>query len=75
MEGVWETLTKIAVWVLFINGVINILGPAIMGLATKNLAGTIHSVEDGKIWFYRHGLGFLIGILSLVAAVYAMSAL
>ncbi len=73
MSSIFETLATITVWVLFISGILMIAGPIIMGLLTKQLAGTIQSVEDGKIWFYRHGLGILMGILSLVAAVYAMS--
>ena len=70
-----HTLAQISVWVLFISGLFMILGPLIMGLATKNLAGTIHSVEDGKLWFYRHGLGFLIGAIFIVSAAYVMTTL
>jgi hypothetical protein len=70
-----EVLAQIAVWVLLISGILSIIGPIIMGLATRNLVGTIHSVEDGKLWFYRHGLGFLIGIFAIIAAAYVMSVL
>ena len=36
---------------LLINGIINVGGLEIMGLVTKNLAGTVNSIDDGKIWF------------------------
>ncbi len=70
-----HTLAQIAVWVLFITGLIMILVPIIFGLATKNLALTVHSVEDGKLWFYRHGLGIIMGIMAITAAAYVMSTL
>ena len=73
MSGVFGTLADISLWVHFILGVVNVLGPAIMGIITRNLAGTVHSVEDGKVWFYRHGLGFLIGIAALAAFFYGAS--
>ena len=70
-----DTLAQIGVWVLFIIGLIMVIVPIIFGLATKNLALTVHSVEDGKLWFYRHGLGIIIGILAITAAAYVMSTL
>lgn len=73
MSETFGTLADIALWVLFILGVVSILAPVIIGLATKNLAGTIQSVEDGKVWFYRHGLGFLIGAAAFVAFFYGLS--
>jgi hypothetical protein len=72
MSGTFGTLADIALWILFILGVVNILGPAIMGIATRNLAGTVNSVEDGKVWYYRHGLGFLIGIAALLVFFYGV---
>lgn len=68
-----ETLAQIAVWVLLIVGLIMIIVPIIFGLATKNLALTVHSVEDGKLWFYRHGLGIIIGIIAISAAGFVMA--
>ncbi len=68
-----ETLAQIAVWVLLIVGLIMIIVPIIFGLATKNLAFTVHSVEDGKLWFYRHGLGIIIGIIAISAAGFVMA--
>jgi hypothetical protein len=73
MTGTFGTLRDISLWILFILGVVSILGPVIIGLATRNLAGTINSVEDGVVWFYRHGLGFLLGIAALVAFFYGAS--
>lgn len=70
-----EIVAQIAVWVLLIFGLLMLILPTIMGLATKNLAGTVHSVEDGKIWFYRHGLAYLIGTFAIIAAAYVMSVL
>ncbi len=70
-----DTLAQIAVWVLLIVGLIMVIAPIIAGLATKNLALTVHSVEDGKLWFYRHGLGIIIGILAITAGAYVMSTL
>ncbi len=70
-----ETIAQIAVWVLFIVGLMMIILPIIAGLATKNLAFTVHSVEDGKLWFYRHGLGIILGTIAIAAAGYVMSVL
>ena len=52
-----------------------IIGPLIMGFLTKALVGTVNSVEDGKLWFYRHVLGFLIGAFFIIAAAYVKSIL
>ncbi len=68
-------VAQIAVWVLFIVGLLMIIVPIIAGLVTKNLAFTVKSVEDGKLWFYRHGLGITIGILAIASAAYVMSTL
>ncbi len=70
-----DIVLQIGVWVLLITGIIMIVLPIIFGIATKNLALTVHSVEDGKLWFYRHGLGIIMGILALTAAAYIMSTL
>ena len=70
-----DTLAEIAVWVLLIVGLIMIVAPIIAGLVTRNLAFTVNSVEDGKLWFYRHGLGIITGILAISAAGYVMSTL
>jgi len=73
MSGTFGTLADIALWLLFILGVVSIVGPVIIGIVTRNLVGTINSVDDGKVWFYRHGLGFLIGAAALVAFFYGAS--
>ncbi len=69
------SLTQIAVWVLLIVGLAMIILPIIAGLVTKNLAFKVNSVEDGKLWFYRHGLGIIIGVIASAAAAYVMSTL
>ncbi len=68
-------VAQIAVWVLLIVGLLMIIVPIIAGLVTKNLAFTVNSVEDGKLWFYRHGLGIIVGILAITSAAYVMSTL
>lgn len=73
MPSVFEVLAQIAVWVLFISGLIMILGPTLMGIATKALVGTVNSVDDGKILFYKHGIGYLIGAVFLAVAAYTLS--
>ena len=73
MSGVYVTLTDFALWPLFLLGIVNIVAPTIMGIVTQSLAGSIHSVEDGKLWFYRHGLAYLIGAAALVAFFYGAS--
>ncbi len=70
-----HTIAEVAVWVLFITGLMMVILPIIAGLATKNLAFTVHSVEDGKLWFYRHGLGIILGTIAIAAAGYVMSTL
>ncbi len=70
-----EVLAQIAVWVLLIVGLAMIILPIIAGIVTKNLAFTVKSVEDGKLWFYRHGLGIIIGILAITSAAYVISIL
>ncbi len=68
-------VAQIAGWVLFIIGLIMIIVSVISGLVTKDLALRVRSVEDGKLWFYRHGLGIIIGIIAIAAAAYVMSTL
>ncbi len=70
-----QTLAQIAIWALFISGLIMVIGPIIIGLIKKALVGTVDSVEDGKLWFYRHGLGSILGTIQIAAAAYVMSVL
>jgi hypothetical protein len=70
-----NVLVSLIAWVPLVNGLIMVLGPIVFGIATKALIGTINSVEAGKLWFYWHGLGLLIGIASLAVAAYAASIL
>jgi len=39
-----------------------VIAPTVIGIATGGLAGTINHVEAGQLWFYRHGLGWLLGM-------------
>jgi hypothetical protein len=65
-------LVTIAAWVLFINGLVYVFLPVIVGLATGNLVGAINSVDAGVLWFWRHGYSFLLGAIFLSASVYAV---
>ena len=68
----FKWLVSIAAWVLFANGLIWLLVPVILGLATGNLVGAINNVDAGVLWFWRHGFSFLLGVLSLAASLYAV---
>ena len=67
----YRTLAAISVWVLFFTFILSILLPVIVGLVTGALIGGINSVEDGELWFHRHGLSFLIGIAAFFGYYYA----
>lgn len=58
----YKKLTSIVAWTCFIFGMISLVAPTVIGIATGGLAGTINDVEAGKLWFYRHGLSWLIGL-------------
>jgi hypothetical protein len=49
-------------WTCFIFGMLMVLTPTVIGIATGGLAGTVNPVEAGQLWFYRHGLGWLLGM-------------
>ena len=59
----YKTLTAITAWMCFISGVIFLILPIVIGISTGALAGTINDVEAGKLWFYRHGLSFLLSVV------------
>ena len=63
MSSTYKTLTAITAWMCFISGVIFLILPIAIGISTGALAGTINDVESGKLWFYRHGLSFLIAVV------------
>ena len=58
----YKTLTSIVAWTCFIFGMISTLVPTILGITSGALAGGINDVDAGKLWFYRHGLSYLIGL-------------
>ena len=60
--SVFKTLTSILAWFCFIFGLMAVLAPTIIGITTGGLSGTINTVADGQVWFYRHGLGWLLGM-------------
>ena len=60
--AIFKTLTAIVAWVCFIFGLVLVLTPTVIGIATGGLAGTVNTVEAGQLWFYRHGLGWLLGL-------------
>ena len=72
MSSTYKTLTAITAWICFIFGVISVIVPVVIGASTGTLAGTITDVEAGKLWFYRHGLSFLIGIVFFAGFLFAV---
>ncbi len=67
-----KTLVDVIVWTNFVFAMIMFVVPTIIGILTKGLAGTIATVEDGKLWFYRHGLAYLLGAVCFVVALFAI---
>jgi hypothetical protein len=72
MSSVFKTLTSITIWVLFVSGLIFLILPIVLGIATGALAGTINSVDDGLLWFWRHGFSFLLSVIFLTASVFVV---
>ena len=58
----FKNLTSIVAWLCFIMGLMAVIAPTALGIAGGVLGGTVNSVETGQIWFYRHGLGWLLGM-------------
>ena len=68
----YKTITSIVAWTCFIFGMISLIAPTVIGIATGGLAGTINDVEAGKLWFYRHGLSWLIGMGLFLVYLFAV---
>ena len=68
----YKTLTSIVAWTCFIFGMISLVVPTILGITSGALAGTINDVEAGKLWFYRHGLSYLIGFALFIGYLFAV---
>ena len=68
----YKKLTSIVAWTCFIFGMISLIVPTVIGITTGGLAGTINDVEAGKLWFYRHGLSWLIGLGLFLAYLFAV---
>ena len=68
----FKTLTSIVAWTCFIFGMISLVAPLIIGIATGGLAGTINDIDAGKLWFYRHGQSWLIGLGLFLVYLFAV---
>ncbi|MCL4527917.1 MAG: hypothetical protein M1282_00700 [Chloroflexi bacterium] len=68
----FKTLTSIVAWICFLMGLISVIAPTVMGIATGAMSGTVNSVADGQIWFYRHGLGWLLGMAFFATYFFAV---
>ena len=68
----FKTLTSIVAWVCFIMGLMAVIAPTVLGIAGGVLGGTVNSVETGQIWFYRHGLGWLLGMAFFATYFFAV---
>ncbi len=75
MPRIHKTLTSIAAWLLFTFGVISLIVPTVIGISSGALMGTINDIDAGKLWFYRHGMSYLIGFLLLLGYLYAVKVL
>lgn len=75
MSPIYKTLTAITAWILFVFGVISVIVPTVIGISTGALMGTINDIDAGKLWFYRHGLSYLIGFLLFLGFLYAVKIL
>ncbi len=68
----FKTLTSIVAWVCFLFGLMSVIAPTVIGFATGGMAGTINTVEAGQLWFYRHGLGWLLGMAFFATYFFAV---
>lgn len=70
--SIFKTLTSIVAWTCFISGLILVIVPVVIGIATGGLMGTIITVEAGKLWFYQHGLSWLLGMAFFATYLFAV---
>ena len=70
--SIFKTLTSIVAWVCFLSGLSLVLAPTVIGIATGGLAGTITTVDAGQLWFYQHGLGWLLGMAFFVTYLFTV---
>ncbi|MBI3165895.1 MAG: hypothetical protein HYZ24_14525 [Chloroflexi bacterium] len=68
----FKNLTSIVAWTCFIGGMVSVIAPTVIGIATGGIAGTINTVEDGQLWFYQHGLGWLLGMAFFATYFFAV---
>lgn len=72
MSSNFKTLTSIVAWTCFIFGLVLVIVPVVIGIATGGLVGTINNVEAGQLWFYQHGLSWLLGMAFFAAYFFAV---
>ncbi|MCJ7622961.1 MAG: hypothetical protein MUO76_05630 [Anaerolineaceae bacterium] len=48
------------------------IGPTAVGIATGALVGTINDNDAGLLWFYRHGVSYIIAFLFLIGYLQAV---
>jgi hypothetical protein len=72
MSSTYKTLTAITAWICFICGVLFVIAPIAVGIATGALVGTINDVEAGQLWFYRHGLSFLLSVVFFAGFLFSV---
>ncbi len=70
--SIFKTLTSIVAWTCFIGGLALVIVPTVIGIATGGLAGTINNVEAGQLWFYQHGLSWLLGMAFFATYFFAV---
>ena len=72
MSSTYKSLTAITAWICFISGVVSVIAPIVVGILTGALVGTINDVAAGQLWFYRHGLSFLIGVVFFACFLFSV---
>ena len=72
MSSVYKTLTAIVAWTCFVFGLISVIGPTLVGIVTGQLVGSINDLDSGLLWFYRHGVSYLIGVVLFAVFLYAV---
>ena len=68
----FKNLTSIVAWLCFIMGLISVIAPTVIGIATSSIAGTINTVEDGQLWMYQHGYAWLLGMAFFATYFFAV---
>ena len=72
MSSTYKTLTAIVAWTCLVFGLISVIGPTVVGIVTGQLVGTINDLDSGLLWFYRHGVSWIIGVVLFAVFLYAV---